>query len=210
MVGKQSYGFNTFIANRIGEIHRNTEQCNWYWIEGKKNIADLVTRGCDISELNSTSQWQNGPEFLKLSESEWPIKHETNIDCLPEQRKLFVGSANTAVSQQGSLTSTINIEGFSKYRLLLYTTARIMKLYKRFKNGGDKFDCAISLDDVQAAEKVWIQEAQFQLHKEIENKKHQALNPKTEDQIIFDYFNLSNLGPRYRATVLSIGYLFLK
>ena len=52
MTGKESYGFNTFVANRIGEIYRNSEQDNWYWIEWSKNIADLATRGCnDISEL---------------------------------------------------------------------------------------------------------------------------------------------------------------
>ena len=34
MINKESYGFNTFAANRIGEIHRNTSQDNWYWIEG--------------------------------------------------------------------------------------------------------------------------------------------------------------------------------
>ena len=65
MINKESYGFNTFAANRIGEIHRNTSQDNWYWIEGTLNIADITTRGRKASELHKDSTWQNGPEFLK-------------------------------------------------------------------------------------------------------------------------------------------------
>ena len=45
MVRKESYGFNTFVAVRIGEIQENTNPRNWYWIEGKNNIADWLTRG---------------------------------------------------------------------------------------------------------------------------------------------------------------------
>ena len=30
MIEKESYGFNTYAANRIGEIHQNTKQDEWY------------------------------------------------------------------------------------------------------------------------------------------------------------------------------------
>ena len=37
MINKESYGFNTFAANRPGEIHRNTTKENWYW--GEKGLT---------------------------------------------------------------------------------------------------------------------------------------------------------------------------
>ncbi len=55
MINRESYGFSTFAANRIGEIHRNTEPKDWFWIEGSLNIADIVTRGCHASDLHEES-----------------------------------------------------------------------------------------------------------------------------------------------------------
>ena len=40
MMQKQSYGFNTYVANRRGEIHQGTKEEEWYWLPGKPNIAD--------------------------------------------------------------------------------------------------------------------------------------------------------------------------
>ena len=46
MIGKGSYGFDTFEANRVGEIEVGTNQTEWFWIPGSMNTADLITRGC--------------------------------------------------------------------------------------------------------------------------------------------------------------------
>ena len=35
MIQKESYGFNTFVAVRVGEIQDHTNPQNWYWIDGK-------------------------------------------------------------------------------------------------------------------------------------------------------------------------------
>ena len=40
MISKESYGFNTFAANRISEIQSKTEVSEWYWVNGTLNIAD--------------------------------------------------------------------------------------------------------------------------------------------------------------------------
>ena len=45
MIQKESYGFNTFAATRVGEIQQNTNPDDWYWTESKNNIADSLTRG---------------------------------------------------------------------------------------------------------------------------------------------------------------------
>ena len=174
MINKESYGFNTFAANRIGEIHRNTEPDNWYWIEGSLNIADVTTRGCHAAALNERSTWQNGPEFLRLSESEWPTLSETTVTMLPEERNKFVGVTRTAM-QQTSLTSVIDISRFSKLKLLLNMTARLMKLYTRFKKDGNKADTDITPSDVKLAEELWIKYAQEQIHSELEGSKYKKL-----------------------------------
>ena len=87
MVQKESYGFNTYAAVRVGEIQAGTSPSDWYWVEGKLNIADCTTRGKSPQDLNEESLWQKGPEFLQLPESEWPIKIESLIAQLPEETK---------------------------------------------------------------------------------------------------------------------------
>ena len=51
MTQKDSYGFNTFGALRIGEIQEATNPSDWYWVDGKLNISDWLTRGKSPKEL---------------------------------------------------------------------------------------------------------------------------------------------------------------
>ena len=64
MLHRESYGFNTFVGNRLGEIQKNTLPSEWGWIRSELNIADVTTRGCSPEYLSQGSDWQNGQEFL--------------------------------------------------------------------------------------------------------------------------------------------------
>ena len=172
MINKESYGFNTFAANRIGEIHSSTDQMNWYWIEGNLNIADLTTRGCHASEIHMESHWQNGPEFLELHESDWPVLQDTYITDLPEEI-FFLGSTATHVIKL--LANEMDINRFSKLCLLLNTTDRLMKLFKGFKQNGDKADVDILPEDIQLAENLWISSAQENNNHDLQEIKYKKL-----------------------------------
>ena len=147
------------------------------------NIADTTTRGCNASELKGDSLWQNGPGFLKLPESEWPIKSDTNITDLPEQRKTFVGAVSVQ-KQDYSLATIIDIQRFSNLKKLLNVTALIQKLYSRFKSGGDKLDTEITVEDTKAAENLWIKDAQKQVVVDIDSIKYKKLRPKLQDGVV--------------------------
>ena len=66
MTQRDSYGFNTFVAVRIGEIQEKTEKDEWYWVEGGLNIADIISRGTKPAGL--MGEWQSGPKFLMETE----------------------------------------------------------------------------------------------------------------------------------------------
>ena len=126
MIQKESYGFNTFVAVRVGEIQDHTNPQNWYWIDSKLNIADWITRGKNPDELGQGSTLQNGPEFLKLPEEEWPIKQDCSFESLPEEsNKVFM------LHVEDSLINHININRSSSYARLIRVTARVIATYRR-------------------------------------------------------------------------------
>ncbi|XP_045457572.1 uncharacterized protein LOC123667774 [Melitaea cinxia] len=60
----------TFVQNRVAEIHELTGELPWRHVSGKHNPADLVSRGMALEELVNSNLWWTGPEFL----------HDVNID----------------------------------------------------------------------------------------------------------------------------------
>lgn len=111
-IQRENYSFQTFFTNWIGEIQTSTNIQDWWWIPGSQNIADIITRGASPQDLNQDSEWQNGPKFLVLPGSEWPIKSVTelattareNIDKL--QNKAFAAALSRAKIGEQELEPT--------------------------------------------------------------------------------------------------------
>jgi len=181
MINKQSYGFNTFVANRVGEIQNNGSINEWAWVPGKSNAADVVTRGCYPLEIQQDSEWQKGPAFLQYSESEWPIKFDVNKDIhVPELKGQFTGAVDTNTVVE-SLASYINMTRFSKWRRLVRVTAWIQKLYAKYRmNDASNVDTGLSSEEIKAAELLWIKEAQLNIN----IAKFYKFKPVIEDKII--------------------------
>ena len=159
MISKESYGFNTFAANRTGEIQQKTDLQEWFWIAGELNIADWVTRGKSPEELGPCSVWQTGPEFLKQPVQEWPVSSKTSVEKLLERHKAVM---TVSAKEEETLATRINISRFSKIQLLKNTTARILKLYKRYKNsighspGSTVEKNKLTTADIYFAEQFWM------------------------------------------------------
>ena len=65
--------YQPFVANRIGEIQSVTRPTQWHYIPIDVNPADRISRGNKVTEV-SGCVWLNSPEFLMLSEEQWPKK----------------------------------------------------------------------------------------------------------------------------------------
>ncbi|XP_060757417.1 methyltransferase-like protein 23 isoform X2 [Neoarius graeffei] len=55
-IQRESYGYQTFYANRVGEIQSSTDIRDWWWIPGAENIADIITRGASPDDLIKKSK----------------------------------------------------------------------------------------------------------------------------------------------------------
>ena len=77
MMSKESYGFNTFVGLRVAEIQQKTSLSDWLHIPSKFNVSDILTKGVPPNLLGPGSDWQNGPSWLSLDQSAWPISPMT-------------------------------------------------------------------------------------------------------------------------------------
>ena len=73
MIKKDSYIYNTFAGLRVKEIQDKTDIEAWLHVPSAENIADLLTKGTSPENINTDSIWQNGPSWLLLDQTEWPI-----------------------------------------------------------------------------------------------------------------------------------------
>lgn len=64
--------WNSFIATRVTRIQDLTQGLEWRHVPTDANPADIPSRGMLPSQLAESSLWFDGPEFLKLDDSEWP------------------------------------------------------------------------------------------------------------------------------------------
>ena len=182
MVHRESYGYNTFVGNRIGEIQRNSSPDEWMWVPGHLNVSDLTTRGASPVDIGEYSEWQQGPEFLKLPIEDWPVRRDVKKGVeVPELKKGIEKFVGVAEEKQETLATRINALHFSSWNKLKSTTARILLIYRRFKEGGNSNPNLLQ-EDLEHAERFWIKEAQMEL--DVNSKQLKKLRPKLVDEII--------------------------
>jgi hypothetical protein len=61
----------------------------WGWLKSEDNAADIAIRTDTVpSDLVEGTVWQNSPAYLKLPESEWPIRTDIMEDAkeLPNKK----------------------------------------------------------------------------------------------------------------------------
>ena len=90
MIKNISLKFDTFSGPRITEIQMTTEIEEWWWTDTLQNPSDLGTRGkCSIKDLSEGEMWREGPDWLKLPRSEWPLRSDFRKQEIPGLKKEF-------------------------------------------------------------------------------------------------------------------------
>ena len=191
MIQSESYGFQTYAAVHIGEIQEHTSKSDWYWVKGQLNVSDYLTRGRRPSNLGAGSECQEGQEFLRLPEEEWPIKRNCYVGDLPEQVKV----CHIQVKIVDTLASRIKIGRFSDFRKLMKVTARLLYFYRRvptlsFRNAlvyptlpypTLPYPTLPYQRDLEDAEYFWVKVAQSNVSGEDLEKKFTRLSPRRRD-----------------------------
>jgi len=88
---KDARSFNSFVANRVGEIQDTTSGDSWHWVPTDLNVADEATRDTKECNFLPEARWFQGPDFLKLSPEFWPkrISGRSTKSKLTWMKKFF-------------------------------------------------------------------------------------------------------------------------
>ncbi len=96
---------------------------------------------------------------------------------LPERKQKFVGMARAA--KEPTLLDCFNLERFTKWKLLIHTTARVFLVCQRLK-ARSPLRLEPEVKDLENAERMWIMEAQ----KGLQLDKLKRLCPTTENGLV--------------------------
>ncbi|XP_043113913.1 uncharacterized protein LOC122358188 [Puntigrus tetrazona] len=123
--------FKTYVANRVRKIRDLSEKTQWHYVNGFLNPSDAASRGLSIDSFLGSDRWWNGPEFLVLSESNWPLFPEEQIKRSGDDSEI----KKEALAFTTVLTRDLDpvnkfIEHFSSWKSLKRATAWILK-FKR-------------------------------------------------------------------------------
>ena len=63
-INNETRRFQTYVSNRIAEIHELTLPEQWRHCPGNENPADDASRGLEMSLFQQNKRWLSGPAFL--------------------------------------------------------------------------------------------------------------------------------------------------
>ena len=174
-----------YVSHRVEEIRRLTSRDAWRHCPGTTNPADLPSRGMSGPDLSTAQIWWNGPQFLLLPESEWPVCSNTSTidaaatdELVKDQSSIVhvlpVSSAN--VDNLVDISKVISCERYSSLNRLVRVTAYVLRFGRNARNRDrnrvpalEGLTGELTSAEVSAAESLWVKSVQSRsFAKEIE------------------------------------------
>ena len=176
-----SHVYKQFVSSRIGEIQSNSDPNQWRHVPSESNVADDVSRGIAVHELNA--RWQHGPEFLRLPEEDWPEdRSEPSKQNAPKEMR-------GTVCNLKETKSPIDPKQYSCWRKLIRVTAYVLRFARNIRGKisnsnetlGQSENCeSLNPQELEEAERCWLKDAQKDHHGRIKKGELKALSPFTD------------------------------
>ena len=175
-----SRNYKPFVSSRIGEIQSNSDPSQWRHIPSEDNVADDLSRGIHVHELNG--RWMHGPDFLQLEEKLWPTKYGPPPAEEDNERRQAT-KVHMVINSRGE--NVIDYERFSSWTRLIRVTAWIKRLAENIrqqKRNQTRHNGPLTPEELQKAEMFLIKDAQNKLHDRLKRGEFKSLSPFTDDK----------------------------
>ncbi|XP_043469792.1 uncharacterized protein LOC122503353 [Leptopilina heterotoma] len=118
-----------YVANRVAEIQTLLPKIKWKHVSTKSNPADLVSRGLSPTDLQFSTLWWNGPDWLTkpLIEQKNEIDYslgEFNLKCRPVTCQVNTSNDHNIIN---------SLMKFSSCQKTIRILAYILKFIRRLK-----------------------------------------------------------------------------
>ena len=182
----QARVFKPFVSIRVSEIQNDTDPSQWRHIPGVNNVADSLSRGISVEQLEE--EWQHGPAFLAQKEEDWPQESlpPANQKEVNREKRKCQAVYNVSVSREDA----IDCKKFSEWRRLVRVTAYVMRFCRKMKaklkgcprdNYAEK-DGPLSVQELRMAEEYWVKQAQTSLQDHLKTGDLKMLSPYKDDK----------------------------
>ena len=145
-LSKQSSQWQTFVANRVADIHAMLPETQWRHVRSEDNPADLASRGVSASSLRDNKLWWHGPSWLALEQANWLNSVPPPPENVPLERKL---TTLTAISQHAPDLSFC--QRFSSWIRLLRVVAIICRWFPPSRHDTPRRTPKINAEEVRRA-----------------------------------------------------------
>ncbi|XP_037929892.1 uncharacterized protein LOC119664680 [Teleopsis dalmanni] len=194
---------STFVANRVSEIQEWSTNITWRHVQSQHNPADIVSRGCNVTELVS-SIWQTGPEYLSQDVAKWPIKIAPIITSDQESLETRKTKAVFIVSEEPSNAILKLVGTQSSYMKLMRIVAYILRFINRARKCQKEISLILSVKELNGAFLKVVEQVQKNAFQDeiYALMKKQLLKPGM--QKLTPFLHDTNCGPN-KVTLLRVG-----
>ncbi|XP_068741884.1 uncharacterized protein [Montipora capricornis] len=141
--------FQTFVANRVAEIHETSSPGQWHHIPGVINPADDGSRGVSAQYFHAGCRWWLGPKFLWEPEHTWPnVPVEDLQDDDVEVRK-----SSTVMLTSYAPQFDLSLQRYSSWSRLLRVMSWVLRFVKRVRKETRQYltSSTLNLEELQQA-----------------------------------------------------------
>ena len=151
-----------FVSNRINEIKKLTDNCEWKYCPTNYNPADLLSRGMTTKQFKESTLWRKGPIWIgdKSKHPKTFIETNTALSVLTDDDKEPLDDEESKTCEnniQFGIDRILDINNYGSYKKLLRVSAFVQRFIhncrtvKSLRNVG-----AMTPDELQQSTILWI------------------------------------------------------
>ncbi|XP_065054025.1 uncharacterized protein LOC135682870 [Rhopilema esculentum] len=178
------------VEDHLNEIRQLAPKNYWRYCPSDQNPSDIASRGIKCTKIVENELWWLGPKFLRSSEATWPnvlsydiakkgMSNELNELKGTNKESVMALLVYTKSKPSLKLQDLIQCERYSSLQRLLRVTAYILRFIKNLKSklNQDSIETKqmLSLDEIEKARELWINEVQSYIPQETDFEKSSNL-----------------------------------
>ncbi|XP_066928813.1 uncharacterized protein [Clytia hemisphaerica] len=195
-----------WVRSRVLEILRFSDKKDWYYVPTDQNLADLGTRrGATFQDIDQSSNWINGHQWMKQSQSSFPIQSASEV-TISNKQMVEINKEHTIVQSYHILSFKETSERYKFSQCLLNpnqhkfsTVIRIMAIvfkyiYTLLKRTKDKSRSQLTMmkhstilindDEIKTAETYFYRKASQEIIQFLPKSKYENITRLNNNGIL--------------------------